>query len=189
MELAIKFLKLVADAMVYIINLLLVWSIFNFSLGSIPVAGNWQILYRCDDRQFKTNYQLPISLLVCLSIFPARKISNALKRYFLHFGGQFNNKMSGWERRFLYIIFISYFPIFQRGEVATPVPPLGSTTAYYLMKWFHPLFLLISWIVTCIVFQHGPRASKWLVTINVKKTKSMVFSSKVNKPIHPLFFV
>ena len=33
-------------------------------------------------------------------------------------------------------------------------------------------------------------ASKWLVTMNVKKTKSMVFSSKVNKPIHlPLFFV
>ena len=31
-------------------------------------------------------------------------------------------------------------------------------------------------------------ASKWLVIMNVNKTKSMVFSSKVNKPIHlPLF--
>jgi hypothetical protein len=28
-------------------------------------------------------------------------------------------------------------------------------------------------------------ANKWLVTMNVDKTKNMIFSSKINKPIHP----
>ena len=57
-------------------------------------------------------------------------ISNALKRYFLHFGGSLTKIYKMRTMIFVHNIHIlsnTYFPIFQRG-VATPVTTPGSAT-------------------------------------------------------------